>query len=224
MITPKISIIDYGIGNLFSVLNACEHVGISAKVTNDIKTILDSDGIILPGVGAFSDAMDSLDKLGLIDPIISYSQTGKPLMGVCLGMQLLLTESEEFGLTKGLGIIDGVCKKFPNNYNSQKIKVPQINWNKISPPFNKNEFEANSLLEEIKKDTYMYFVHSYYAQLVNKDQILSTTDYGGIEYCSSIKKGNVYGFQFHPEKSSVKGLNIYLKFKEIIKENYDSRK
>jgi len=219
----KVSIIDYGIGNLYSVLKACEFVGMNVEITNDIDKIIASDALILPGVGAFIDAMANLNKLGLVNPIIAFSKSGKPLMGVCLGMQLLLTKSEEFGETKGLGVFKGICKKFPIQNNGHKLKVPQINWNTISPPNGRNKFEINTPLEKIKKESYMYFVHSYYADSVDKNEVLSTTQYGGIEYCSSIRKGNVFGFQFHPEKSGLDGLNIYIKFKEIIN-NYESRK
>lgn len=220
---PKVSIIDYGVGNLFSVLKACEFVGLNAEITSDMNRIIASDALILPGVGAFKDAMTNLNKLDLVDPIINFSKSGKPLMGVCLGMQLLLTESEEFGKTKGLGIIKGVCKKFPFQNNGNNLKVPQINWNTISPPYGGDKFEINTPLEEIKKDSYMYFVHSYYADLVSENEVLSNTKYGGIEYCSSIRKGNVFGFQFHPEKSGTDGLNIYKKLKELINNN-ESRK
>lgn len=218
MNNSKVSIIDYGIGNLFSVLKACEFVGMKPTITSDIKEIISSDAIILPGVGAFGDAMDNLHKYDLVNPIIDFANSGKPLMGVCLGMQLLLTESEEHGLTKGLGIFNGVCKKFPLVNNGAKLKVPQITWNSISPTdINNNNFKLNTPLEEINKGEYMYFVHSYYADLVKEDEVLSRTVYGGIDYCSSINKNNIFAFQFHPEKSGAEGLKIYKKFNEIIK-------
>ena len=140
-------------------------------------------------------------------------------MGVCLGMQLLLSESEEFGNTRGLGVIEGVCKKFPNTSNGVKLKVPQITWNSITPPNGNKNFKNNTPLEEIKSGEYMYFVHSYYANLVNEKEVLSTTNYGGIKYSSSINKNNIFAFQFHPEKSGNEGLKIYSKFNQLIKEN-----
>ena len=212
----NISIIDYGIGNLYSVLKACEFVGINAEITNDKNKIISSDAIILPGVGAFSEAMNSLNSLDLVNPIVDFSKSGKPLMGVCLGMQLLLSESEELGSTKGLGIFEGVCKRFPQIHGNLKLKVPHINWNSIYPNNNSLNFKPNTPLEDIKSGEQMYFVHSYYADLINKNDILSKTIYGGIEYCSSISKKNIFGFQFHPEKSAKEGLNIYKKFNDII--------
>lgn len=212
----NVAIIDYGIGNLYSVLKACEFVGINAVITNDKNKITSSDAIILPGVGAFNDAMNSLNRLDLVNPIVDFSNSGKPLMGVCLGMQLLLSESEELGSTKGLGIFEGICKKFPQINGDLKLKVPQINWNSIYPNNNNNNFKLNTPLEHIKSGEQMYFVHSYYADLINEDEVLSKTTYGGIEYCSSINKKNIFGFQFHPEKSAKEGLSIYKKFNDII--------
>jgi glutamine amidotransferase len=216
---PKVLIIDYGIGNLFSVLKACEAVGLTAQITNNSKDIESSDAILLPGVGAFGDAMENLSKLDLVEPIRDFAKSGKPLMGVCLGMQLLLTESEEFNIQKGLNIIEGSCVRFPSyDENNHKIKVPQIMWNNIYP--SKGDlFEKDTPLENCKPGEYMYFVHSYYAKLHNKNEVLSLTDYQGIEYCSSIHKGNIFAFQFHPEKSGTQGLKIYQKFKELILNN-----
>ena len=216
MINPKVSIIDYGIGNLFSVLKACEFVGMKPKITSDKNEILSSDAIILPGVGAFSNAMDNLEHLELCKPIIDFANSGKPLMGVCLGMQLLLSESEELGVRKGLGIIEGVCKKFPNKNNTFNLKVPQINWNTIYPPEGNLRFKKRTPLENIKNGENMYFVHSYYAELSNEDEILSKTTYGGLDYCSSVHKKNIFGFQFHPEKSGMEGIKFYRQFNTIL--------
>jgi glutamine amidotransferase len=217
MINPKVAIIDYGIGNLFSVLKACDFVGMNAQVTNNKDEILSSDAIILPGVGAFSNAMDNLHDLDLCNPIIDFANTGKPLMGVCLGMQLLLNESEELGVRKGLGIIEGVCKKFPKKNGSFNLKVPQINWNTIHPNQDNLKFKKNTPLENIKNGENMYFVHSYFAKLSKEDEVLSRTTYGGIDYCSSLNKKNIFGFQFHPEKSGLEGIKIYKEFNKIVK-------
>lgn len=214
----EVSIVDYGIGNLYSVLKACESVGLKPKITHDKSELINSDAIILPGVGAFGDAMKNLTDLNLVEVLQEYANSGKPLMGVCLGMQLLLNESEEFGTQKGLGVISGVCKRFPNEFNGKKIKVPQIMWNTIYPNGETN-FKQGSPIESIKSNEYMYFVHSYYANGIQDENILCKTNYAGIEYVSGICKGNVWAFQFHPEKSGVEGLKIYNKFKELILRN-----
>ncbi len=215
----SVAIIDYGIGNLFSVLKACEKVGLNAFITHNKKEIEQSDALLLPGVGAYGDAMKSLIDLDLVSLIKDYSLSSKPMMGVCLGMQLLLEESEEHGNQKGLGIIKGSCRRFPNEtHEINRIKVPQIMWNTIYPPLGE-EFKKNTPLESTKNNEFMYFVHSYYAVLNNNDEILSKTNYEGIEYCSSLNKNNVVAFQFHPEKSGIEGLRIYDKFKELIIKN-----
>ncbi len=219
MENSKIAIIDYGIGNLYSVLKACEKVGLNAFITNDKKEIQNSDALILPGVGAFSVAMKSLNDLDLAVLLKDYAQTNKPLMGVCLGMQLLLEESEEFGTQKGLGIIEGSCERFPNSTAEKiKIRVPQIMWNTIYPPSG-DKFKVGTPLEDIKANEYMYFVHSFYATLKNEEHVLSKTSYQGIEYCSSLSKNNVVAFQFHPEKSGTEGIRLYQKFKDLINKN-----
>jgi glutamine amidotransferase len=198
----KVAIIDFKVGNIFSVVQACKKVGLLVEVTSDYNTILSSDGVILPGVGAFGDAMITLEEQNLIKTIKDFVQTGKPFMGVCLGLQLLFTNSEEFGNHKGLDIIKGTVKKF----DSTKTKVPQIGWNKIYKDFNTWE---NSPLEDTINNEFMYFVHSYYVIPSNKNVVLTNTNYSGIEYCSSIKKDNILATQFHPEKSGEKGLEIY---------------
>ena len=213
MNNSNISIIDYGMGNLLSVSRACDFVGMSAKITSKIDDITNSDAIILPGVGAFGNAMSNLKKLDLINPIIDFCNSSKPVLGICLGMQLLLSESNEFGLSEGLGIIEGRCKKFPSDSN---FKVPQISWNQIWPHDFKDSFDPKSPLKNIKIGEYMYFVHSYYVEVENEKNILSKTNYANIDYCSSIKKGNIYAFQFHPEKSGAMGLNIYKNFNDLI--------
>ena len=205
----KVAIIDFKVGNIFSVVQACKKVGLLVEVTSDYNTILSSDGVILPGVGAFGDAMLNLEEQNLIKTIKDFVQTGKPFMGVCLGLQLLFTNSEEFGNHKGLDIIKGTVKKFDNT----KTKVPQIGWNKIYKDFNTWE---NSPLEDTINNEYMYFVHSYYVIPSNKNVVLTNTNYSGIEYCSSIKKDNILATQFHPEKSGEKGLEIYKNWSKLL--------
>ena len=211
----KIAIIDYQMSNLFSVQHACEHLNIEAEITSDPKKIAQADGAILPGVGAFGDAMANLKKLGLDETIKKFINTGKPFMGVCLGMQLLMSSSEEFGLHQGLDIIKGNVKKFPAvNDQSEKIKIPQIGWNKIYQPEDKKW--QNTPLSKVKNNSYMYFVHSFCVFPSQAENVLSLTNYSGFEYCSSVINDNVFAVQFHPEKSGPDGIKIYQEwFKQI---------
>jgi len=202
----KVTIIDYQLGNLFSVKQACDTIGISATISSDSKDIEEADAIILPGVGAFIEAMNNLDKLDLVNPIKDYVGAGKPIFGICLGLQLLFSESEEFGSGKGLDIIPGLIKKFPAIKNGKKIKVPQIAWNQV---YEDKKSLANSPLKDLTAREFMYFVHSYYVEPLEESSVLTKTNYEGLEYCSSIIENNIFATQFHPEKSSEKGLSIY---------------
>lgn len=200
----KIAIIDYQLSNLFSVKHALDFLKVNSQITSDQSLISAADAAILPGVGAFGDAMKNLKDLNLIDPIKEFISSGRPFMGVCLGMQLLLSESEEFGKHQGLGIIKGKVKKFTKK--GESIKVPQIDWNQI---FESEKKWANTPLENIKNGEYMYFVHSYFCLPDDKNVILSQTTYEDIIYCSSFFSGNVFAAQFHPEKSGQEGIKIY---------------
>ncbi|MEW7289530.1 imidazole glycerol phosphate synthase subunit HisH [Aquimarina sp. 2304DJ70-9] len=202
----KLTIIDYGSSNLYSVINACKTFGIDPVVSNDHAIIKSSDAVILPGVGAFNEAMSSLEKLDLIEPIKEFVHSGKPFMGICLGLHLLFERSEEFGDTKGLGLVKGSIKKFPSD-KEQNLKVPQIAWNKINS-VNNNNWEK-SPFATIQEGTFMYFVHSFYADAEDPEVILSETEYNNVTYCSSILKNNIFATQFHPEKSGDLGLEIY---------------
>lgn len=203
----EVVIIDYNAGNLFSVEHACLQVGLNTVVSSDKKVLEDAKAIILPGVGAFSDAMNNLKKLDLISPLKDKVNSGTPLLGVCLGLQLLFTESEEFGNHKGLDLVEGSILRFPNENNGNNIKVPQIGWNKIY--FKDRSNWDKSPLQEIPEGEFMYFVHSYYANPSNKDEIATLTEYEGVEYCSSILKNNIFATQFHPEKSAKWGIEMY---------------
>jgi len=205
--SKKIAIIDYSLGNLFSVQQAFSQLGAETQITNSIEEIKSADGIVLPGVGAFGAAMDFL-QVNKIDLAIKDTvQKGIPFFGICLGMQLLFEESEEFGSTKGLGMIKGKIKKFRSTDPSMKLHVPQVGWNTIQQPKNNNW--QNSPLKELSNGSYMYFVHSYYAMPEHENDILCSTNYGGIEYCSAVQHNNIFATQFHPEKSGDKGLSIY---------------
>ncbi len=215
-----VAIVDYGLGNLFSVKHACEQAGIQTFLASSPQEILSGDAVILPGVGAFSDAMASLRRLNLIEPLKEIVLSQKPLIGICLGMQLLMTESFEFGYHKGLGIIKGSVVQFENPIDGfNKLKVPQVGWNRI---FKRNEEWdqwTNSLLEGLQDGEFMYFTHSFYVKLREPNLALSISRYGNIEFCSSLKYRNVIAFQFHPERSGRRGLEIYQNLASFIKKD-----
>lgn len=202
-----IAIADYGVGNLFSLKSSFEYIGKKTIVTSDKGQIKSADRIILPGVGAFGDAAEKLSESGLGELIIEEAQKGKPIMGICLGMQLLFDKSYEYGEHKGLGLIKGeirpIAEVVPREY-----KIPHIGWNKLH--FTK---EKSRLFRYINEGDYVYFVHSYYGTDC-KDSLLATTEYGA-ELTAAVGKKNVFGCQFHPEKSGDTGLKILKAFAEI---------
>lgn len=205
----QVVIIDYEGSNLFSVLRAFEHLGVCVRVSNCKDTILRADAAVLPGVGAFGAAMEKLRDLGMIPVIQELISTSKPFLGICLGMQLLFSTSEEFGKRDGLNIFPGQVKRFPvENSDGISNRVPQIGWNTIhKSPTSTNWLETP--LQDIPDGSFMYFVHSYYCAPDNADTITSVTNYAGLQYCSSIQAGRTFAAQFHPEKSSTLGLSIY---------------
>jgi glutamine amidotransferase len=196
-----IAIIDYGMGNLRSVSKAFERLGYAAEVTRDPRRIADASHVVLPGVGAFPDCMRNLEEMGLIDPVHRALSSGKPFLGICLGLQLLFTESEEFGLHKGLGWIRGRVVRFPGD----GMKVPHMGWNTLEIR------KATPMLEGLPTDAMVYFVHSYYVVPEDPGLIATTTDYGQ-PFASSIATGNVFACQFHPEKSQAVGLRLLRNF------------
>jgi len=202
----KVVIIDYKLGNLFSVKQACDTVGMNAIISSDKTDILNADALILPGVGAFLVAMTNLKELGLAEAIIEKVNNNTPLFGVCLGLQLLFSESEEFSAGRGLDLISGIIKKFPENVDNRKIKVPHIAWNTI---YKFEQSWSETPLRDLKNDDFMYFIHSYYVQPSDNSCILTKTNYDGIEFCSAVTKNNIFATQFHPEKSADKGISIY---------------
>jgi glutamine amidotransferase len=192
-------------------------LGVESIITNSRKEILSSDAAILPGVGAFGEAVNNFKQNDLIFPILDFINSGKPFMGICLGMQLLFTQSYEFGVHKGLNIFKGSVVRFKNETDTgERVKVPHVSWSQINQISESNRFWDTSLLQDICDGAYMYFVHSYYAVPEDNDTLLSASFYGGIEYCSGVKKENVEAFQFHPEKSGKEGLKILRTFKERI--------
>jgi glutamine amidotransferase len=201
-----IAIIDYGMGNLRSVEKGFQKVGVEVMVTNNPEIVMDADAVVLPGVGAFKGCMNELTNLDLIDPVVETIKNGKPYLGICLGLQILFSEAEEFGVCKGLDIFKGKVLCFPQS----KLKVPQMGWNELSIK------KESPLLSGIPDKSYFYFVHSFYVAPDNDSIVLTTTDYG-IEFTSSIWKDNVYAVQFHPEKSQDLGLRLLKNFGDIVK-------
>lgn len=213
MSIPLIAIVDYKLGNLFSVRRACEMLGHSPIITSDPRVISSASGLILPGVGAFGQAMENLRTLDLINPIVDHIAAGKKLFGICLGLQLLFEESEEFGTPKGLGILCGNVKKLPVD----DAPIPQIGWNRINIALPRYSAGWNTTpLEKVNSSSWMYFIHSYYVNNIDKSDTLSETDYAGFKYTSAVLKNSIFATQFHPEKSSNEGLQIYREWIESI--------
>lgn len=196
------AIIDYGVGNLKSVSNAFRYVGVDTRITSDAKEIERADAILLPGVGAFPDAADKLRATGL-DPVIVEQGRSKPVLGICLGMQLLLERGVEVRPCTGLGVVKGVCDRIPTQF-----KLPHIGWNSLS-------FQNDSpLFRGLNDGCYVYFVHSFSAQQTDPAQVIATTDYG-LQVTAAVQNGNFFGCQFHPEKSGETGLQILKNFGEM---------
>ena len=209
-----IVIVDYGMGNLRSVHKGFEKVGFPAVVTQDPGSIRKASGLVLPGVGAFKKAMENLTELGLVEPIKEFIAGGKPFLGICLGLQLLFSESEEFGMQSGLGIFAGRVVRFPfSNPGSpptrDSLKVPHMGWNAVQLQ------KRVPILEGIEDGVHFYFVHSYYPSPDDRDIVATTTDYGG-EFVSSISRGKLFACQFHPEKSQAVGLKILRNFGTLV--------
>ena len=206
-----IAIIDYGVGNLFSLKSSLKQLGLEAVVTADADTICKADRLILPGVGAFADAMAKLEATGLV-PVMKEEAERKPLLGICLGMQMLFDESEEFGLHKGLGLIPGRVVKIPDtDVDGHPQKVPHISWDPLYPGGGRTDFSGTALAA-LKPGEECYFIHSYEAKPVRDEDRLADTVYGGREICAAASHGSVLGCQFHPEKSGAVGLKIIEEF------------
>jgi len=219
---PKVAIIDYGVGNLFSVKNACERVGLQADITFSKQEILSAEAVILPGVGAFGGAMDALKRLDLLSILKEIAASSRPFMGICLGMHLLMDDGSEFGDHKGLGIIKGSVIRFSNpaDDTGKRLKVPHVGWNHVSKKEGHNLSSwSDSPLEGLADGEFMYFVHSFYVKPADPALTLSTTKYGDIEFCSSLQYNNVFACQFHPERSDLQGLKVYMNMASIINSN-----
>ena len=205
-----IAVIDYGMGNLRSVQKAFEAVGANAVVTRKPSEILSASSVVLPGVGAFKDCMDNLRRFDLVDAVHKSIQSGKPFLGICLGLQLLFHQSEEFGQVPGLEILAGDVVGFTGKMpiNGSPLKIPHMGWNTVRIK------RTNPLFQSIPDESYFYFVHSYFVVPKQSDDIATTTQYG-VEFVSSIHRDNLYAFQFHPEKSQKLGLTILKNFSRL---------
>lgn len=209
----KVVIVDYGLGNLFSIRRAMEYLGGEAVISGSPVEIARSSRLILPGVGAFGEGMNNLRERGLIEVIKAYASSGRPVMGICLGMQLFMDSSEELGLNEGVGIIKGKVRRLSVDESLGKVKIPHIGWNSIAP--RNGASWKGTILEPQRPGAFMYFVHSYAPVCDEPADILAQTEYGGMKFCSAAKRGNIYGFQFHPEKSGEAGLSILSEFMKI---------
>lgn len=201
----KIAIIDYGIGNLASAAQGFLAAGMNPVVTSLEEEILSADGVVLPGVGAFPKGMENLRELDLLPAINETVRKGTPFLGICLGMQLLFEESEEYGKSPGLGLLPGRVKRFPPG-----LKVPHMGWNSL------NLKREHPLVSNISPESYVYFVHSYYASECDPVHVVAGTEYG-VEFPAIVCFNNIVGMQFHPEKSSLIGLRLLRNFGELVK-------
>ena len=204
-----IAIVDYGVGNLFSLKSSLDHIGLEAVVTGDAQTLRDAEKIILPGVGAFADAAAKLAATGLDRVVCDEAAKGKPMLGICLGMQMLFDKSYEYGEHKGLGLVPGAVKPI-RDVIDPGLKIPHIGWNALHFPAGR---EKSPIFKYISENDYVYFVHSFYGADCD-DSVIATAEYS-VELTAAVQNGNVYGTQFHPEKSGTVGLKILKAFGEV---------
>ncbi len=214
--TAKIIVIDYGMGNIFSICNALEHCGASVCLSSDSREIREADRLILPGVGAFRDGIENIKKQHLYEDILIFKDRGRPLLGICLGMQMLFSTSEEFGFWDGLNLIPGKVVQIPGyGIDEFSHKIPHIGWSGINPAKEPLQAWNNGLLASTQPGSMVYFVHSFYAVPDNRDNLLAVCDYNGLEITAAVQKNNIMGCQFHPEKSGKIGLSIFNQFMRI---------
>lgn len=206
---PKITIVDYGVGNLRSLIRVFLYFGAYVEITEEADAIKNSDSLVLPGDGSFKAGMDGLKVRNLTDGVVQFAKSGKPVLGICLGAQILLSDGYEFGHVKGLNLISGKVVKFPKSLGD---KIPQIGWNQIVQD---GKSWKGTILNKIRPKSNVYFIHSYILVPRNSRNILATTTYGNCKFASVIKSGNIWGCQFHPEKSGPVGLAIIGNFIKI---------
>lgn len=214
----KITLVDYGIGNILSVQRAFEYCGAQVMTTDDPQTIKNADFLVLPGVGAFADGMRGLSERGLTEAILEFVSKERPFLGICLGMQMMMGESEEFGVHEGLGLIPGRVVRIPDqDVHGIRQKIPHIGWNSLVLPGEKENWKG-TILEGIEIGETVYFVHSFTAVPINSTNRLADAYYNGQLISAAIQSGYLYGCQFHPEKSGVTGLKIinnFLNFRRV---------
>lgn len=204
---PIVGIVDYGVGNLYSIRQACEHTGLIPLITAEPTALRAADAVLLPGVGAFGDAMAALREYDLVAPLQDIAASGKPLIGICLGLQLLFTESREFGTHAGLGLIEGTVERLPAEAGGDhRLKVPLVGWNQVRSP---GRDWTGTVMDGVPDGAYFYFVHSYHVQPANPEVALTSSRFGDHEFCSSVQRGNIFACQFHPERSGPQGLHVY---------------
>lgn len=209
-----IAIVDYQMGNLRSVQKAFERLGTAAVISSDPVEVLEADAVVLPGVGAFADAMAELQRRGLVEALKQYIATDRPFLGICLGLQLLFDYSYEDGKHRGLGVLPGEVVRFPSD---KGLKIPHMGWNQVQRRF------EDPILDGIPDGSFFYFVHSYYAVPEDRSVVLLESDYGG-PFCAMVRRGNLYATQFHPEKSQVRGLRLLRNFVALVESNALSRR
>ena len=208
----KVVIVDYGIGNLLSACRAFQHIGASVDVSNEPQKILDADRLVLPGVGAFADGMRNLWKFKLINPINEFVASHRPFLGICLGMQMMLSLSKEFGENRGLDLISGQVVSIPStNVNGYSQKIPHIGWSSLVLSRGLESWQGG-LLQGVNPGEAVYFIHSFMAVPSNQDNRIAECMYGGIPVSAVIGRDNMYGCQFHPEKSGQVGLKVLRRF------------
>ncbi len=206
-----INIIDYEMGNLRSVAKAFESLGYPVRISANPSDISSADKVVLPGVGAFRDCINNLHNGGFVEPLLEHVEAKKPLLGICVGMQMLFDKSEENGCFAGLGIIPGNVIRFPAGMteNNERLKVPHMGWNNLLIK------QPSPLFTGVKDASYLYFVHSYYCDASNPNDVAATCRYGDVEFCASVWRDNIMATQFHPEKSQEVGLHIFKNFGEL---------
>ncbi len=207
----SITIIDYGVGNLQSLKKTFAHFGTEALVSEDAGELLSSAALVLPGVGSFASGMRGLEVRNLVGTVKEFAKSGKPMLGICLGAQLLLSKGYEFGTHDGLNIIPGQVERFPE---IKGVKIPHIGWNKIYP-VTPGKW-GGTIFDFRKQDATMYFVHSYILKPEHTENIFALSTYGGYEFCAAVQKGNIFGCQFHPEKSGEAGLELISNFMRLL--------